>query len=132
MSEDSPSPTKSASLEGGIVKLKKRKKRGALREKRRENDEDDEEKDINIADKVADLKNDQSLRTKRQKVFSTLFDGGVMGKGRDDPVAERSMKEMIGSHFASNDNEVIGGTNLHEKLLETYIKEHMGHDERAE
>ena len=118
-----------------IVVLKKRKKRGSLREKFKEEpveqeDEDDSTSAVSIADRMAELKSDQAIRTKRQKVISTLDMSGIGGKDAG-PVAEKSMKEMIGSQFASQECQQYGGAISHENLLETYIKEHTGQTESA-
>ena len=117
-----------------IVLLKKRKKRGSLRNKAKEeneNDEGDEEEGaVSIADKMAELKSDQATRTKRQKVISTLDISGLGGKD-DGPVAEKSMKEMMGSQFAAQESQQYGGAISHENLLESYIKDRTGHNEIA-
>lgn len=115
-----------ASTTGHVV-LKKRKKRGNLRD--RKTDEEDDNEDISIVDKMVELKSDQSDRTKRHKVISTLDIGGLNGRAGDGPVVEKSMKEMIGSQFAIQENEQYGGTISHENLLEKYITEKIGQGE---
>lgn len=115
-----------------MVTLKKRKQRGSLRAKPKDDidEQSDDEPNVSVADKMAELKNDQATRTKRQKVISTLDVSGL--NERDGgPVAEKSMKEMMGSQFASQESQQYGGTISHENLLETYIKEKTGQTESS-
>jgi hypothetical protein len=120
-----------------MVKLKKRKQRGNVRDKKKDEDEgkkeddDDDVEEISMVEKMTELKNDQSFRIKRQKVISTLDVAGLNGRGGDDAVVEKSMKEMIGSQFAIQENEQYGGTISHENLLEKYIKDQTGQGESA-
>lgn len=116
------------------VALKKRKKRGNLRDKKKDDanereDEDDHVEEISIVDRMVELKSDQSCRTKRQKVISTLDITGLNGRAGDGVVVEKSMKEMIGSQFAIQEKDQYGGTISHENLLEKYIKEKTGQEE---
>eukprot|EP00603_Paraphysomonas_imperforata_P008942 CAMPEP_0114428304 /NCGR_PEP_ID=MMETSP0103-20121206/8850_1 /TAXON_ID=37642 ORGANISM="Paraphysomonas imperforata, Strain PA2" /NCGR_SAMPLE_ID=MMETSP0103 /ASSEMBLY_ACC=CAM_ASM_000201 /LENGTH=327 /DNA_ID=CAMNT_0001597503 /DNA_START=39 /DNA_END=1023 /DNA_ORIENTATION=- len=129
---DLDSPPLDSSGSKSLVTLKKRKKRGSLRAKAKDDngEQSDEETHTSVADKMAELKSDQATRTKRQKVISTLDVAGLHGRD-EGPVAEKSMKEMMGSQFAAQESQQYGGTISHENLLESYIKEKTGRTESA-
>lgn len=124
--------------EKSIVVMKKRKLRGNIRDRSKDSnkeaheDDVDDIEEISIAEKLTELKNDQSSRIKRQKVISTLDLSGLSGRAVDGQAAEKSMKEMIGAQFASQENQQCGGAISHDNLLEKYIKEKTGQLKDAE